>query len=608
MLLGPIFRAELLRTARRKRYYVLRSLYGAVLLLLVWASYMDRFRGAPTTSIAMVASFAEDTFVTFAVVQMVVVVILIPPLFGGAIADERQRKTLHFLMASRLSSGEIIMDKMLGRAPHLGVFLAMGLPVVSILGLFGGVPFDAVLMAYLATASTAIFAAALMVLLSTYARRVRLAVLNGYLLLLLWMFFPTFLWLMVRTLFTGAYRWVSPVNDWLTASSPVGVWASALTARSSLNRSLSGLSGEFVTMIELQLGAAALMLAVAVWRLRPVFRRQESATPRRRWFTASAGRPSRRWFARPVCGDDAVLWKERYFAHSDAFTRLVLLPAIVIVTLPLALLTESEGRIGSALAEFWKRGFRGPIFFGEALEWALRVDLGWYVGFWLLAVAGTSASSIAIERERDTWVGLTSTPLTGWQIIRGKVLGAIWHQRGFGAVIVGIWLFGLISGAVHPLGILASVALVGLETWLVAMIGIHASLRSRSTSRALMVTILVVGVFNAYPIILSEWFLGGLAWNSSFSLLGAMPRLAVGPVVSYQFANNWWAAASNGLVFTENVGAGINLVGIYLAAAVVFTVLTVGRFDRCLDRPRLTRWVVAPARTADREVPEPALS
>ena len=43
MLMGPIFRAELLRTARRGRYYVLRTLYGAILLLLVWTGYEQAF-------------------------------------------------------------------------------------------------------------------------------------------------------------------------------------------------------------------------------------------------------------------------------------------------------------------------------------------------------------------------------------------------------------------------------------------------------------------------------------------------------------------------------------------------------------------------------------
>ena len=81
-----------------------------------------------------------DDVLTFAIVQLVTALVLIPPFFGGTIADEKQRKTLHYLMASQLSGAEIVFDKVLGRLPHLAVLLATGLPIVSMLGLVGGVP------------------------------------------------------------------------------------------------------------------------------------------------------------------------------------------------------------------------------------------------------------------------------------------------------------------------------------------------------------------------------------------------------------------------------------------------------------------------------------
>ena len=45
MLMGPVFRAELLRTARRGRYYVLRLVYAAILLALFWSGYQADVRG-----------------------------------------------------------------------------------------------------------------------------------------------------------------------------------------------------------------------------------------------------------------------------------------------------------------------------------------------------------------------------------------------------------------------------------------------------------------------------------------------------------------------------------------------------------------------------------
>ena len=116
VLLGPVFRAELVRTPRRSRYYTLRVIYGLVLIFLLWANYQnllsiaERRGGDPL--ITDYSDFALTTFTWFASVQLATILMLIPALFGGVIADEKQRKTMHYLMASRLSSGEIVLDKL----------------------------------------------------------------------------------------------------------------------------------------------------------------------------------------------------------------------------------------------------------------------------------------------------------------------------------------------------------------------------------------------------------------------------------------------------------------------------------------------------------------
>jgi ABC-type transport system involved in multi-copper enzyme maturation permease subunit len=595
MLMGPVFRSELLRTARRGRYYLLRALYGALLLLVVWGGYEGTFAGRTGVPLKQVASFAEKTFVTFAVVQLVTVLVLIPPLYGGAIADEKQRKTLHYLMASRLSGAEIVLDKVLGRLPHLGVFMAIGLPVVSILRLFGGIPIEHLLVAYGGTLTTAVFAVALTVLVSTLARGVRPAMLTAYLLLFLWLFVPPVVQLFGSLTFRAAYAPIQPYCDWLAGSSPFRVFITAALRARGRGSMWSLVSTELAWMAGLQLVGAALLLLVAVWQLRPTFRRQEANPARRTWF----GRRGERrlgWLARPECGVDAILWKECHFAPTDIYTRFILLPAVVAATLPLALMTYV----------WWDHGFASDEFL-----MALRVDIGWFVAFWLLAVAGASASSVTVEREADTWVTLTSTPLTGWEILRAKVLGAVWNQRGFAAVLILLWLLGLVKGAVHPLGVLGSVAFVGVMTWLVAALGVYYSLQAQSTSKALTSTIVTLCLLNAYPVILAFLFFGRLGWARSFSILGAMPRLAVGPIVSYEYAAVTWGMLTKSgdplYVLADNRVIGVFLLTVYVGGAIVLTGSVVRRFDRWLDRPRLTRSGDDPAPTpaaegADRAV------
>ena len=113
--LGPVMRYELITTSRRRRYYYLRVIYGLLLLAQLWMLFTiwehQHEAGGTREQIRM---FAEDAFIQFAGLQGLGLLLLIPALVSGTISDEYQRKTLHYLLASRLSSAEIVLGK-LGR-------------------------------------------------------------------------------------------------------------------------------------------------------------------------------------------------------------------------------------------------------------------------------------------------------------------------------------------------------------------------------------------------------------------------------------------------------------------------------------------------------------
>ena len=137
--LGPVLRYELITTARRGRYYLVRVVYGTALLFLLWAHFQRwEFEHPDGATPEKVHQFAETTFIAFAQTQFTALLFLLPALVAGVIADEHQRKTLHYLLASRLSSGEIVLGKLGARLLHVGAFVALGLPVVSLLALYGG--------------------------------------------------------------------------------------------------------------------------------------------------------------------------------------------------------------------------------------------------------------------------------------------------------------------------------------------------------------------------------------------------------------------------------------------------------------------------------------
>ena len=240
MLMGPIFRAELLRTARRGRYYVLRTGYASVLLLFFWSGYQAAFDCESTVSIAKVAQFAESTFITFAIVQLTTVLVMVPPFFAGTIADEKQRKTLHYLMASQLSGAEIVADKVLGRLPHLAVMTAIALPIVE----YSGSDRRGVSRSRLPSSRSVRRRRACLRLGSRCScrhwsagcgRRCILA----YFLIFGWMIGPAVCLLLGSTGLRVEYQWIRPVNDWLAASTPTGVLVRMMIRRTIHTASFS---------------------------------------------------------------------------------------------------------------------------------------------------------------------------------------------------------------------------------------------------------------------------------------------------------------------------------------------------------------------------------
>jgi hypothetical protein len=141
----------------------------------------------------------------------------------------------------------------------------------------------------------------------------------------------------------------------------------------------------------------------------------------------------------------------------------------------------------------------------------------------MLPISAAAATSLTSEREQDTWTSLATTLLTPLEVVRAKQFGAIWSARWIGIALLVLWGSGLLLAAIHPIGLLASLAILASSAWFVAAAGVFASSLSRTSIRALFVTFLVMfGVMLA-----SGWPM--LLW-SSLASYGDMKYLLTGNV------------------------------------------------------------------------------
>jgi ABC-type transport system involved in multi-copper enzyme maturation permease subunit len=268
MLPGSVFNLELRRLARRKRYYALLTLYGLVLLYVVWSHNPQAMFDLPAgpaggLSVDQWNYAGKSLFEAYAIWQMAMVVLLTPAMLAGVVALERERKTMPSLLVSGLTGGEIVLGKLCARLFHMGCFVVMGMPMLVLVERFGGVGLKGVLITFVATATTAFFLGAASILVSTQARRARDAIVGMYLLVFLWHIIPAFVLIITSSTLFGPLR---IAVQWVASTCPLFVMIGGVRG---VHFWESPNLDELVWMIAYQVALGVVMTTVAVRRLRP---------------------------------------------------------------------------------------------------------------------------------------------------------------------------------------------------------------------------------------------------------------------------------------------------------------------------------------------------
>lgn len=572
MLGGPICQFELVRIARRRATYTLRFVFGLVLLGILGLNY-EGIAGPVSQwdsrvwTLREIARLGQGLFWSIVSAQTLIVLFLTPVLVADAIASERQRKTLTYLLASPLESLSIVGGKLAARLLGVGVYPVMVLPVMSLLTLIGGVSPAGLLLSYVALASSAFFLAALALLASVLARRPRDAVSAAYVAGAAWLAAPGVVPMVLSSLPTS----LLPLTQ-LLANVFFWIWpASPLALATNAGALLGGAPNELARLTLRLVGSHAvygtLFLALAAWQLRPAFRRHEGRV----------GRPVRirrmPWRRAPVppCGDDPVYWKEAYFAPVAGGLRQQ--STVFGVKLVLALIVLGVLLLGSpeAFLELLRHGYG----FGDSNSYDARFRLNLLLralsaglfAVWALWLGSTTAVGIASEREEDTWLSLVSTPLEGREILRAKMLGPIRASAHFGHALAALWGIGLLAGAVHPLGAVAAAVVLTLYTWFAVSLGSYLSLHAKLAWHARARTLGILAVSNFCCMVPVS---GGLM-TMAFSLTSYME----------------WSELLFGSSRRDLLPLLVFLIGpvIHALAALALTSAAFTDIDRVIDRP-----------------------
>ena len=555
MWLGPFLRRELTTSVRGSRAFGDRRNAAFLTAIVVLGSFLLwDWQEWDRTSIVGSHRFGLATFGLLASGMALLAMGIAGSRVALAIASERDRKSLDALLASEFSSVEIVLGVMAAGLFRIANALAAPLPVVVLMVFLGGVSPAWVVLAGIGLASVVVLMVSFAVVASVESRTGARAVNLGSGLFALWALAPTLFLVFRPWLWPGAPSWLTSAVVAIGDGSPLGLM-------SNLGGIIPRPGGPVEAVLRMaawQVGGSLALVAWAIARLRPASRGLydvEGQATRLRMLRAAMRRPPRR----PACYDDPVLWYEMHAARTSNLVMRLLGRAIGLAWLGfLALVTWWLAR--PAFSELIERGY-GPsreaftmpevnpfvrlvinkaftkltmnVAPGQArLEFniALRQSATLFVMAYIATAISATVESVKGERRRDTWLGLIATPLTGREILRAKMLGSFWKARESAFTLLGLWTIGLLAGAIHPVGFLASVAFLAISGVFYAALGLSMVLRECDPEKAPFealaplwapVVLVAIGFLTAGPL--------ALAWASLLSYEDVEAVIRSGP-------------------------------------------------------------------------------
>ncbi|QEG32793.1 ABC transporter permease [Bythopirellula goksoeyrii] len=531
MLAGPIYRVELVAAARRRRYFVLRVIYAALILFVLWVTYSNmsylvfRSRGIPAgTSIRNSAMLAASFFMSFSWLQLLAVLAVGPAMSVGTIATERERRTIEYLFTTDLSNAEIILGKTLARLTLLGQFVLVGLPILFLFRIMGGIPAGALTASFLITASSAVMLTALSVCVSVWSPRARDATVRIYLLLIVLFLLPlllsTFFWSRLITN-VGWRTAIMPVAEWLGSINPFLIMARAMGNTSAVGIGLN--MRVVVSSVGAQMLVSLVALGLAIFAVRRVHLSETTRSVPSKSRFRNLHLPK---FRRPL-GTRPILWKEMFAESSTTKFGYVGGIALMILLISIAVMTVMVFLNSIVAYQTYARN--------DYFEYLMGLSGAMGSGI-LLLLASRAAGLIAQEKERDCWDSLLATPLSGREIIDGKIWGNLYSCRWLFLVLVAAWMLGLLFTASFFWPLLASSLTFLILAYFATSLGLFFSLRSATSMRAIGLTLATIifcggGYLFCCCVVFS---VGGSTEGGTLLLAPCIPLLLALPTVLFE--------------------------------------------------------------------------
>lgn len=499
ILFGPIFQKDV-RTAGRKRgTYIMRGLYAAALLALVAIAFagmqseMAFFTGVRRLQrLQTLAPWMAIMIVWF---QFIALCLAAPIFTGPAICDEKRARTLPALMTTPLTAAQIVLGTLSSRVVQLVILALLATPLLLAIRVFGGLDARVVFAATCMGVSAALLGAALGLMFSVWHKRGTSAAIFALLTLVLMMGAPAAVEGVIYYIANDFDTYVAvkqepyPYHQNILATCTPAVMG-FLTESAVMGGELRSMEFDWIIVghdtirnkvVAIPLAApmwavntaynlalAALVTLYTTRALRRVMLKEaaegvstEQAPRGARKKAQPPPTPAEGGVATPPVGemahsdeaagvgreaaqsrevsDHPVLWRE---VRQATFGSRKWFRVIGVLT------------VAGLIALYWWAGTNQgrfsiqDVLASEGLHGAMMILGGIVI---MIQPVFMTTGSIAGEREARTWDTLLTAPLTGRQIMLGKIAGALRTQWFLPGVVLAHFVAVAATGYINPL-------------------------------------------------------------------------------------------------------------------------------------------------------------
>ncbi len=485
--MGPIFDKELRVASRRKRTYWLRIFYVGALGLFLVPIWLRLLQHAEWTAINSLSVSEEAIEITtwLIVFQFIALQILSAIFLSPSISEEINHRTLGTLWTTPIRGFEVVVGKLSSKIAILLQMLAISLPFLMTLRMFGGIPWGLIVGGCALTLATVFLVGSLSLTLSVFIKKPYMVlVCVALFLFLVFGLIPVVIGISLELFMPNGADWFF----WGTVSLLTNPYYYMIHYMDSISGGTVPFPwGSF--SIQICEGILLLLVASRLVRIRGL--RAMDELPKREDFHPERYHPKavflfRPWFAHMLIKQwlgPGMIWKESvspFFHPRHRMVSMVLMAiGIGIVLWILLALT-----VYHAWASI-NRNIQGFVLLS-----------GFSLGVLITTIA--SVTVITGEMEGQSWPILLTTPLSNARILGGKIYGVLRRSGWIWAALIGWVTINCWQDTLEWKMVLEYIPLILLTIGFVISLGFYLALRCKRAMPAItigLVVLLILWIF-----------------------------------------------------------------------------------------------------------------